>query len=416
MNGKAYFHLFERFGIELEYMIVDKTTLDILPITDRLFHDLTGSYTDEVDCGDIAYCNELALHVFEMRNGTPAQSILDLPIPFQAHVNKVNLALSKHHAMLLPTGAHPWMNPKREMKLWPHGDDSIYRAYDKIFDCSGHGWSNLQSAHLNLPFCGDEEFYNLHAAIRFLLPIMPALSASTPVLEERFSGKMNHRLDTYKYNHKKIPHITGDVIPEIITSESDYREKILKPMYQAISLHDTEELLQEEWLNSRGAIARFCRNTIEIRILDTQETPIADCAIASALVFVLKKIIAQDWGSLETIKQFPQESLVHLFNSCIDSAEDTEIEDLNYLSALGLSHPMKASEVWNQLLSEYIQLDESKPFREPLQSILTKGSLARRISNEYQANPTKSGLKKIYQDLANCLENGSLYQPKCSGC
>jgi len=39
-------------------------------------------------------------------------------------------------------------------------------------------------------------------------------------------------------------------------------------------------VLQNEWLNSRGAIARFERDTIEIRVLDSQETPAAELAIA----------------------------------------------------------------------------------------------------------------------------------------
>ena len=50
----------------------------------------------------------------------------------------------------------------------------MYEAYDRIFDCRGHGWANLQAVHLNLPFSGDEEFGRLHAAIRLVLPIMPA--------------------------------------------------------------------------------------------------------------------------------------------------------------------------------------------------------------------------------------------------
>ena len=44
-------------------------------------------------------------------------------------------------------------------------------------------------------------------------------------------------------------------------------------MYRAIDPLDTEGILQEEWLNSRAAIARFDRGAIEIRCMDTQECP-----------------------------------------------------------------------------------------------------------------------------------------------
>ena len=40
-------------------------------------------------------------------------------------------------------------------------------------------------------------------------------------------------------------------------SSIDYEEHIFGKIYRAIAPHDPEGLLQHEWLNSRGAIARF---------------------------------------------------------------------------------------------------------------------------------------------------------------
>ena len=82
----------------------------------------------------------------------------DVPGAFAAGVARVNELLAPHGARLMPGAAHPWMNPDTETRLWPHDDDTIYRAYDRIFDCRGHGWSNLQSMHVNLPFADDDEF------------------------------------------------------------------------------------------------------------------------------------------------------------------------------------------------------------------------------------------------------------------
>ena len=52
---------------------------------------------------------------------------------------------------------HPWMDP-RAASLWPHEYGEVYAAYDRIFDCRRHGWANLQSVHLNLPFADEREF------------------------------------------------------------------------------------------------------------------------------------------------------------------------------------------------------------------------------------------------------------------
>jgi hypothetical protein len=46
--------LFEGFGIELEYMIVDAGTLDVRPIADRLIEAEYGSVRSEIERGSLA--------------------------------------------------------------------------------------------------------------------------------------------------------------------------------------------------------------------------------------------------------------------------------------------------------------------------------------------------------------------------
>ena len=43
------------------------------------------------------------------------------------------------------------------------------------------------------------------------------------------------------------------VVPEPVTSRQEYHDVILRPIWQAIAPHDPDDLLQQEWLNSRGA-------------------------------------------------------------------------------------------------------------------------------------------------------------------
>ena len=116
------------------------------------------------------------------------------------------------------------------MVIWPHDYSIVYEAFNRIFDCRGHGWANLQAVHLNLPFADDAEFARLHAAIRVLLPILPALAASSPIFEGRLSGVLDTRLDVYRNNCRKIPLATGRVIPEPVFSAADYHGRILEPL------------------------------------------------------------------------------------------------------------------------------------------------------------------------------------------
>lgn len=401
------YRLFEVVGIELEYMIVDTSTLDVKPLTDKLLFDITGEYLTEVSCGRVSYSNELALHVVELKTTDPEKSLDGLADLFQEHVQAINNLLHPYKAKLLPTGCHPWMNPDVEMKLWPHERSSIYEAYNRLFDCRGHGWANLQSAHINLPFANDKEFYNLHAACRILLPLLPAIAASSPIMDGKVADKLDKRLDVYRYNQKRFPIITGDVIPEIITSKNDYENLILAPIFKEVAPHDFEGVLQHEWLNSRGCIARFERNTIEIRVLDIQECPRADIAIAKATIHTLKNIINELWTSFSLWNQFSSDKLVIIYNDCVARGDLAIIDDVEYLKLFGLTKPLTALELWRYLLTDLLRDSQD----DALEVILREGPLARRILKAYKKQTSKEGLHFIYNTLSSCLEGSKMFHP-----
>ena len=218
------YHLFEVYGIELEYMVVKSDSLKIAPVVDQLLTRKNGSLSSEVENGPVAWSNELVAHVVELKTNGPAEDLEELEALFTANVREINGLLGEYGCQLLPSAAHPLMDPATEMKLWPHENNRIYELYNRIFDCRGHGWSNLQSMHINLPFSGDEEFGRLHAAVRILLPIIPALSASSPVLDGRYTGFRDTRMHYYKTNQKEIPEMTGKVIPEQVFDRATYFE------------------------------------------------------------------------------------------------------------------------------------------------------------------------------------------------
>ncbi len=186
-------HLFEGYGVELEYMIVDKNSLSIKPISDKIIFDVLGEYLSDVEFEETAWSNELVLHVIEIKTNGPRKDLNKLDEVFYKNVQDINRILLNYNCILLPTGMHPFMNPMKETILWPHEYNATYETYNRIFNCRGHGWSNLQSVHLNLPFANDEEFEKLHAAIRLLLPIIPAISSSTPIVDGEVSGYLRYQ-------------------------------------------------------------------------------------------------------------------------------------------------------------------------------------------------------------------------------
>ena len=414
----APLRLFEGHGIELEYMLVDRRTLDVLPISDQLLRAQAGVLTGDVEVGPIAWSNELVLHVLELKTNGPAADLAGLPAAFGASLARVDELLAPLGACLLPGPMHPWMDPAREMRLWPHDNGEIYGAFDRIFDCRGHGWANLQSAHLNLPFGDDEgpqsEFGRLHAAIRLILPILPALAAGSPVHDGVLTGRADSRLEVYRHNARRVPLASGLVVPERAFSRREYERKILGPLYDAMAPHDPEGILRHEWCNARGAIARFDRNAIEIRVLDVQECPRADIAIAAAVTGAVRMLVEERAVALQEQQAWEVEPLAALLRACIDRGEAARIDARAYLALFGYpGGGATAGELWHHILGELALAWPRRmdPFLPALGTIVREGTLARRIVRALGGDTRRGKLHEVWSELARCLRAGELFVP-----
>jgi len=391
--------LFEGYGVEIECMIVDAQTLDVKPVCDELLRLAAGEITGETEQGGLCWSNELVLHVVELKTNGPAPSLAPLPDLFQRHVLRIEALLEPLGARLLPTGMHPWMDPGREMHLWPHDNGPVYAAFHRIFDCTGHGWANLQSAHLNLPFSGDSEFGRLHAAVRLVLPLLPALAASSPLVEGRATGLLDNRLDVYRTNARHVPIVSGKVVPERAFTRAAYETRIFEPLYAAIGPLDPDGILRHEWLNARGAIARFDRDAIEIRVIDTQECPLADLSVAAITVAAVRALTEERWTTVEEQQSFTEDELLPHLLACIRDAEQAHIGDRRFARQFGWGGG-RGGEFWAHLAAE---LPPAPPFDRPLQVILEEGTLARRILRS-TAPP-----RLVYGELADCLREGRMF-------
>jgi len=413
MSDELPLHLFEAFGVEIEYMIVDADTLDVRAITDRVLAAVAGEITSDVEVGAITWSNELAVHVIELKTTEPARSLAPLPAEFNDSVRRINAVLEPLGCRLLPSAMHPWMDPHREMVLWPHDFSVVYEAFNRIFDCRGHGWANLQAVHLNLPFADDAEFARLHAAIRVVLPILPALAASSPIVDGRPSGLLDTRLDVYRHNARRIPSATGRVIPEPVFSAADYRSVILDPLYAEIAPHDPEGILQEEWLNSRGAIARFERNTIEVRVLDVQECPQADVAICALVADVLEGLAGGRWGDPTLLEAWETAPLAELLLATIRDADQTVIRDADYLRVFGVAGrgPLSAADLWRHIAQAVGTSGRAADpsVRPAVETILERGPLARRILAAAGSAPPRDRIAAVYRELCECLAAGRMF-------
>ena len=446
----------------MEFMIVDRDTLNVLPRADvPLGKDKDGNQLSDIEYDDIGLSNELVSHVLEFKCAHPKSTFDGLGKRFFHEIRRANKKLEKINAMLLPSACHPFMDPA-EMKLWPYDCLDIYQTYDRIFNCKGHGWANLQSTHLNLSFDGDDEFGELHAAIRLLLPLIPAIAASSPYLDGKYTGYRDARINVYRHNQDKVPEITGQVIPEQAYSYDEYNKMIFDKVKKAIAPYDTEHLLNHFFLNSRGAIARFDRGAIEIRLVDIQECPNADIAIAELEIATLKAIvngkfaasrsgnaagISETAGSSasseniaansvphtlkeyrEFLRNFDTTRLAELLNKTVKDAEEASIDWAEYLSVFGIDfataptattpaatspavtsvNAVTAGEIWKHIYS-IVKNDLTEVSQNVMEKMLERGTLSSALYKALGNSPTHEAFVMEYKKLADCLAHNRLY-------
>ena len=410
------YKLWERFGVEMEFMIVDRDTLKVLPRADvPLGKDKDGNQLSDIEYDDIGLSNELVSHVLEFKCAHPKSTFDGLGKRFFHEIRRANKKLEKINAMLLPSACHPFMDPA-EMQLWPYDCLDIYQTYDRIFNCKGHGWANLQSTHLNLSFDGDEEFGELHAAIRLLLPLIPAIAASSPYLDGKYTGYRDARIEVYRHNQDKVPEITGQVIPEQAYSYDEYNRMIFDKVKKAIAPYDTEHLLNHFFLNSRGAIARFDRGAIEIRLVDIQECPNADIAIVELELATLKAIVNGKFASTthtlkeyrEFLRNFDTTRLAELLTKTTKDAENATIDWQEYLSVFGLDSAVTAGDIWKHIYS-VVKNDLTEVSQSFMEKMLERGTLSSTLYRALGDAPTHEAFVTEYKKLADCLAHNRLY-------
>jgi glutamate---cysteine ligase / carboxylate-amine ligase len=188
-----------------------------------------------------------------------------------------------------------------------------------------------------------------------------------------------------------------------VRCRAHYERAILGRLYGELAPLDPEGVLRHEWANARGAIARFDRNALEIRVLDLQECPAADLALA-ALVIDLVQLFYDEAEAREA----DTDELAAILLACMRDAERARIDSPLY------GRRGEAREVWRHLAS-YMQGAPHRALWAPyLDFVLDHGPLARRLVAAAGREPRREDLARLYARLRACLEQGQLFDPSSS--
>jgi len=411
------YRLFEVVGLELEYVIIDGEFRPRCLLED-MFRHINKRPTSDIEYRGIGFSNELAAHVFEIKTLEPKRSLAriekDLVKGLQFFAG---ILRDQFGARLLPTGMHPFMRAS-ETKLWQRANRAVYEAYAEIFPLVDHGWLNVQASHVNFPFGSEADTVAMHNALACLLPYLPAVAASSPIYEGGFGGSVDNRLEFYKVNQRRLPVVTGEVIPEFIRSYRDYRRKVFKPIRESLDGLPHSERLRPEWVNSRGAIMRFSRQALEVKILDVQECVKADVAIAVFVRGALKHLVKQMRNRHIALPEHAM--LVDDMNAAIHDGSRAAVLATHLRGGRrgrGTSVPVR--DVLESLLEQAAGevSAEERPYLSIVGERIRSGSLSERIAHEvrrrcgHRRTDQASAIRAVYDELADCLEDNRPWSP-----
>ncbi|MET3893513.1 carboxylate-amine ligase [Bosea sp. OAE506] len=231
-----------RFGIEEEYFLADAVTRGIgRKVSAAFIESAQRAFPDEVQREMLQSQIEVATPICR----TMAQARQSLT---KLRTGLAGLAL-EHDMLLLACGTHP-------SAAWSRQRVTDAARYDTLMrDLQMLGSRNqLCGLHVHVEVVDEDERIRLMARIMPFLPVMLALSTSSPFWQGRRTGLMGYRLAAYG----ELPR-TG--LPELFADPADYRA-YLDTMVAAGAIKDASYI----WWAIRPSDKH---PTLELRIADS---------------------------------------------------------------------------------------------------------------------------------------------------
>jgi gamma-glutamyl:cysteine ligase YbdK (ATP-grasp superfamily) len=353
-----------------------------------------------IELPQFTFGKELQLHVMEIKANQPFRSPCEFEETMHAAVTNLSGIVGKHGANLLGTGMHPMLK-LQDTGIWPHYHKKIYNSYGKIFNLMQHGWLNIQSFHLNLPFQKEADAIQTHNHLCNLAVYLPAIGASSPFYESKLGPDIDNRLQFYKTNQKEVSSITGEVIPEYALSLEQYKLDIIGGYSKDLAKVGADKtLLNREWVNSRGVIFRFDRLALEVRVMDEQECIKSDVALACFIRAAVRGLLAT--GE----KMLPHQGLVSDFNIVIKKGLEAETQNPRGKTA------KQVCQYYYKLAANFADADEKK-YLPLIKRRIEEGNLSDTIRKRVLARAEKTNLREaitdVYSTLNKCLNNNEPY-------
>ena len=143
--------------------------------------------------------------------------------------------------------------------------------------------------------------------------------------------------------------------------------------------------------------------------MDIQECPKADIAICALIIEVLKALVNKEFCSLQDQKLWTKEDLFLILNDAIKHAENSKIENVDYLKLFGLKAPATVNDVWKHLY-DTVKPKLHKSHHSAIELILKEGTLSTRLLNALGTNTLEKHIITVYRKMQDCLKTNTLFK------
>lgn len=397
------------FQLSLHFALVGWSSLDVLPLADEVLSlRCEGERIRHVREGDVVWQNVGPRHHLSIASVHGFDSPAGAQEFFAAQVKTLVEEAARVEGKLMPGGMHPWFRAE-SVETWPHGGAAQDLAMHELFGAARHGWANQQGLDLALPFSSEAEFRPLYAALRFLQPLLPVLSAASPMAEGAVGPARQCRIAARHDLVCSRPDFARTsvqrYVPPALDSLAAFESLVAEPLRAALRGQGLGATLAPRQVSAGGLWPDANAEHIAIRMLDGQECVSANVAVAAAVQALAAQLSFDSSVPSAELDVWPAARLDELTQDSIVDGESAIVRDADYLRAWGYpeGNRCRAQELLQFLWEDKLAARFDEILAPFLETIVMEGPLASRILRALPPRWNDEALFNVYRDVAKCL-------------
>ena len=386
---KDYYSLLSERKIELDYIIAEKDTMKAVPLAAELLEKASGVKQCKIfkpsdEDRKISWALTEYNYIVRFSADICRVNISEAEKLLHSQILEANRILEEYNAVLFSSAVYPVpcsdnfsANDSENKNVLPAEIDMNYH-YMKFF----------------LPFKNEDQFFRLHTAVRLILPILPALTSASPVIDSKGELILDSGLEILKHKLDRKEWACRSIIPEPLKNRKEYEGSVTECL-KCCKDNKGNSRIDE----CRAVTANFDEGTLSVRIFDMQESPHVNFAVVRFVTYVLEMLVNSPNGA-EKQASISNENLSEIFDSITMEGLKGIAYNGEYLRLLGIEgqEKMSAWGIWMLLAKQVKEFAGLKI--PPVENILKTGSLSERITRISR----NRSVRETCLELADCLE------------